>query len=965
MINVFDVSNYKKCREKQYKSYFCLPEVGSYIINKIEKTDAWIKLGKRSYISKDNMDKLKVNNKNVYDFITKNGKCVENGYFVISGVVNELKLISFNELASQFSYSDDTPITKESIVELMGKYRFFDWVAITNKRVLNGMAYHIENQYSEKIRVNNNIYYVNMPGIDHGKGDFLVCNIDNNGQPLGNTLRLYNGIEFKEKFDNRGWQNVLSARDVQIDMPDSIVRHLTNGNSLNRVNDFKGEQLMQVIEQILAWCKKTIHPDIKWEYKKKSERMFSVASTVVENYRKLNKCTHIVTTIEVGSKDVEFKQYNISGNNKKKALEFNVPIDKYTADKLVEDRCIYFGILGYVRGDAPSLFKVKGQISKDEYDGLERYTVSSSGMNRICRGLEEEEIKSGERRADVIRSILQVDRALEKSSIGADLILFRGMPLSDAYKFGNCDASTLESARIPNTAFTSTSLNLQSTLMFGLPRNEKEGLVQIIENNIGINAMYINNIAGWEEQYEVLVDRCYDIINDKFMMELKTDGGVIKVVRSHFVMHRPLGNINLALLENKGIYNFDEFGRVGFYKELFDNEMHEVFDRIREKGMTNAQYIEKTRLIGIVGTNNSASSYIVADAGDLDILYRLDRGVMGGNIITIYEVNGDKKALRNYWSDRNRHGGKKDYNYKWSTYNHDQLNIGDINLYSANYISISDECTIEEITETIYKDIVYRDNVVAFPLLDIARYFGQVFQQFVVQEGYIVKQSFRIDRVGKEDDPQDGYVPVKFRIDGDNDDDLLLQIVFKRNKNGELSISYKGQAASKKVNETKSYNYNTFNTDVANKVAEQILYTFAKKLDLSCVSKVDRFIEQYCIRNGFNNIRVQQNAEKDKSGSYFKKYRIIRVPEAYNILGVKILGGEFKLLISNKIAKEMIMFNHQSSMREINRMFNITLNKLKDESSFNDLMHMEFNTDKSINDESSNNSSSEEAISNG
>lgn len=947
MINIYDINNYKKCREKQYKAYFCLPDRESYVINKLEKTDEYIKLGKRAYINKDTMYKLKVSNINMYKFITENGKKVDNNHFVLSGVVNNLDIITFNELVNQFVYSDGTQITKESILKLMAKTNYFDWVAIVSKRTLSALACHIENKYVDKLNINGRIYSVNVPGIDHGKGDFAVCYTDISGRPLLNTLRIYNGIEFKERFDNRGWQSNLSTRNVQIEMPDSIVRHLAVGNSINKVDDFKGSQLAQIIEQILAWCKKTIHPDIKWEYKRVTNNKFSVASSVVENYKKVNNCTHTVSSIEIKDTKIEFKVYNANGSIRNKAFEFELGIDNYITDKLVEDRAIYFGLLGYVRGDIPSLFRVEGQLKKDEYDGLERYTVSSSGMNRVCRGMDKESEKLGEIRADIIRSILQVDRALEKSKIANEMSLFRGMPLDIAYQFGNCNESNFDKATIHNTAFTSSSLNIQSTIMFALPRNCKEGLIQIIDNNIGVNAMYINDIAGWEEQYEVLVDRCYDIQNDRFMFELKAGGGsIIKVVKSHFVMHRALSKIDMKDLNNHGIYNYDESGRIGLYKELFDNEIHEIFDILREKGLTNLQYIEKTVLEGLDAMNTIPSSYIIIDAGEqgngkgIDLLYSLDC-VGNRKILSIYEVCGDRNELRNYWSDINRKEGKTDYNYRWSAYNHKRINIGDINLDNIDYIEIAPNLSLEEIAENIYQNIVYRKNVVAFPLLDIARYFGQAFQQYIVQEGYVIKQSFRIDRIGKEEDPQDGYVPIKFRIDGDNDDDLFLQIIFKRDKNNDLSIGYRGQAASKKVNESKTFVYNTFNTEVANKVAEHILYTFAKKLELSCVSKIDRFLESFCIRNRFNNIRVQQNAEKDKNGSHCKKYRIIREQEVYNMLGVKFLGGEFKLMVSNKLAKEMMVFNYQSSMKEIDKIFKMLLKKLKDESEVHELINME------------------------
>ena len=38
------------------------------------------------------------------------------------------------------------------------------------------------------------------------------------------------------------------------------------------------------------------------------------------------------------------------------------------------------------------------------------------------------------------------------------------------------------------------------------------------------------------------------------------------------------------------------------------------------------------------------------------------------------------------------------------------------------------------------------------------------------------------------------------------------------------------------------------------------------------------------------------------------------------------------------------MFNHQSSIREIREMLNATLKKLKEESSFNDLVNMNLDT---------------------
>lgn len=941
MLDIFDISKYKKCREKQYKSYFCLPEQGAYVINKLDKTEEWIKIGRRSFISKSNMDRLQSSNYDAYTFIQQNGKVIDNKSFVISGVTGELDLISFGELSNKFTFVDGSPITKESIMRLMHGRKSFNWVAIVSKTIMRAIAYPVKSSYVDKININNRVCSINIPGVDHGRGDFIVCYIDNAGNPIQSTLRVVNGIEFKEKFDNRGWTELLSTKEVDIEMPKQLVNFndtntYENNAVSNKVNSFAGNQISDVIEKILQWCKKTIHNDIKWEYKR-IENKFTVSSGVIKQYRQDNNCTHIASTIEVKEDVIVFKTYNISANSKNKALEFSIAIDENIENNLIENRFIYFGIIGYIRGDATGVFKTTSPLNKAEYDGIERYTIASGGPNRLCRGMPDANKGEldGETRADNARCIIQVDSAMEKSVIANEVTLFRGMPSCDAYKFSNSTAETYHSATVQNTAFSSTSLNLHATIMFALPRGEKDGVIQIIQNNIGVNAIYIGNIAGWEEQYEVLVDRNYDLKNDGFLLEIKTNKGRVSIYKSHFVAHRPLSPIGSKLLENFGIYNYNNWGKTEVSNHLMDNIMHEAFNILRNEGLSNIQYMKDVPSLDAQGGKGAPNSYIVVDTlnkdrrtgQSQDIVYAL-RQDAGENRLLTYIVQGDKNNLRSYWSDINRNNGKTDYNFKWSNYS--SYNITDRMLmqFPQGYAIVSNNPTAEEIASAIYKNIVYRDDVMLFPLLDIGRYFGQVMQQYIVQEGFVIKQGFRIDRIGKEDEPQDGYVPVKFRIDGDNDDDLLLQINFRRTRDNMLEVTYRGRSNNNKVDESKRYVYNEFNMDIANDLAHKVLYTFVSKLKLSCMSKMDRFIDMYCIKYGYTSIKVQCAVDKVDESDFRKKYRIVKANEFYNILGIKNSSGQFKVLISNGVSKGTMDFDYTNSMLDIARIFKSVLDGL-------------------------------------
>lgn len=52
---------------------------------------------------------------------------------------------------------------------------------------------------------------INKPGIQHGKGDFVICSSFPNGSPNFNDRWVVNGLVFRDTYNNRGWEDVISS----------------------------------------------------------------------------------------------------------------------------------------------------------------------------------------------------------------------------------------------------------------------------------------------------------------------------------------------------------------------------------------------------------------------------------------------------------------------------------------------------------------------------------------------------------------------------------------------------------------------------------------------------------------------------------------------------------------------------------------------------------------------------------
>ena len=249
------------------------------------------------------------------------------------------------------------------------------------------------------------------------------------------------------------------------------------------------------------------------------------------------------------------------------------------------------------------------------------------------------------------------------------------------------------------------------------------------------------------------------------------------------------------------------------------------------------------------------------------------------------------RTIRTKAKNRGDHGNAKDL--RWSEYglgaafadldwngNENVYKQGSSDFDLAAYqnqdgrkILYLEEGTSDEIAKKIINYAKTHQNLCLLPLIDVARYFDVTFQQVIVQEGYELLNSIRVERKvpqGHEGDPQAGYVPCKYTISGDNDDHLVLMMKFDRGSDKKLRIEFRGKSQGNSVQESKALSYSIFNDNAMYKLSMSIIYTFAKKIHLSKARKIDNLIDYFCCQTGCKAVRCSQ-VEND---NILKNYKV-------------------------------------------------------------------------------------------
>ena len=252
MVNITDARNYKPCRKKIYEIYVCKPPIGTCVINKLEQVDIVKQCNGRTFFTAEEMQKMSMTNPQMFNYLRQNAYVVDvNKRYILSGILGEMWAIDEAKLCERYSLADGTPLTPQSIlhrcyysakVEKNGVVSFEPTTQTLEAHVkennsnmqedciLSVMGWHkvktkpeASNAFAmfipknEKLQIRSewgSVETTNLQGLNHGKGDFLVCDVLSNGTPNVQRLRVVNGVVFSATYNNQGWQDCIDSRSI-------------------------------------------------------------------------------------------------------------------------------------------------------------------------------------------------------------------------------------------------------------------------------------------------------------------------------------------------------------------------------------------------------------------------------------------------------------------------------------------------------------------------------------------------------------------------------------------------------------------------------------------------------------------------------------------------------------------------------------------------------------------------------
>lgn len=876
--------SYKSCSKKFYEAYVCMPPSNTVVINKLEYPEVISTLGGRSYFSISDLKHLSSGVLNAIKTLAFQGKAYivsPATPFVVSGTMGELTAMNAGDLAFMYCFLQNgqpVQINQQTLTQRL-KDGCLDWTVIRlSQKAVKGSytaCFVPKNSHGKLQKASGAVQEINGAGVDHGKGDFVVCPKLANGKPDMMNREVVNGKVFAETFNNQGWGDCVTPAQSSItikDLPKLVASGSSSGD--NTV-------LFDKLFQILSSLSKSAVAQMPFSVRRASSDSICVTATAIESYKKtaidqaeeqqliahgsdLSAFKSFITLISVKDGNLQFQGYNVfTGGARSLTFAFELPASEAGLVFLQNNLGVYAGFMGYVPNGIQNNFQFTGQPSKFEFDGIHAYTVNSAGINRKLRLQDRGYEKHGVHSQGLARIINGCDKYFDKVTTRQNMVVFRGMPANVAFQLASREGlESLSGGVVTNTAYTSSTTCLNSSMLFArVPKTDpKDGIIFVIQVPVGVHADYIHGIAGWKEQFEVLWDRKYDLGVGEHLMDVK--GGktfTFHVYKAYLIEHQPLSGIPAWIDTSKytsvpNINLYDENGRINFAYTLVNGYIRGAFELLKAKGVS-------VQIQNRLEFDPLLRDFIVVRQGENDSDTFEDLGFTWDSsegrvlVIKIYsEKLSENQSARNYWTDANRNKGTTDQNYYWYNYSLEDSKNARIAYKSSLRVKVPkgvsdpeshmDEC----IAHTILEYVKYNKDVSLLPMQEVARYFDVVFKSIVTSEGYELQDSAPVLRVGSETDENDGYVPFKYKIDGDVDDTLTLLMRMSRGSDRKLQLEYRGTSANNRVKESDKLRWNVFNQDVMERECRKILYVFASKLNLNHTRKVDRLLK-YVARN--------------------------------------------------------------------------------------------------------------------
>lgn len=207
-------SNYVPCTKKNYTVHICKPVLGTMIINKIEQPKLVAQLGS-AYLPASTVLRLQSTGNPLYKTVV--GLCstgrarltTERTPIVLAGTRGELSVVSVEYIRRMFNWNANLAAlnTWHRVEYTLNESFAACFVPV-------GIAGQVATSYGVTLDIN-------IPGVSHGCGDFVVCSVNRAGQRNLNDRRVINGVIFGDTFNNTGFTANLCDVDTKM-MPKNV-----------------------------------------------------------------------------------------------------------------------------------------------------------------------------------------------------------------------------------------------------------------------------------------------------------------------------------------------------------------------------------------------------------------------------------------------------------------------------------------------------------------------------------------------------------------------------------------------------------------------------------------------------------------------------------------------------------------------------------------------------------------------
>ena len=540
-----NLSSYRLCSRKAFSSYICMPELGTYIINKVKDYDIY-KLFQFEYLSPEMYARMNTTWRTKFDSLVSIGRVQRvtmTKRFVKAGVLGELDAVSLDSLQDGYIFATGEAISLSTIARRSGKSSMSWQKIIASPTDYQEYACFVPLDYKFLF---STVDSVNTFDIPHGLGDFIVYTLVNNQFCNG---RVVNGRVFALQYNNVNWRG-----KVETDLKEVTINELPNiGNQGIDYNE-DSEEKFSFAELV----------KLDLEAKRESAYLFdiNIMQPLSKNVLCIDMQWYAIKRNHC-NKDIYYLVYNRSGKSPEEiercCIIKDYIFEVFTYKEFMEELC---NTLGIVKAGIESSF-IPSIGSIEELACINNYT--KSGFSDINQAL------YNGKRLDFKNYLIAstIYTYLKRCNIRENVCLYRGL---------KSKRRIYEGYVLNSNNFLSTSISFKSVLGFGT------GLIMRFKHTKNLEGLYINTISNSRNaEYEVLINAGYNIkfvkqvgvineveiwdcevVPDKTFKMLKNQNKVIDTtlnilnnhrLRNYFYITKCTEDFDLCEIEFSALYN--------------------------------------------------------------------------------------------------------------------------------------------------------------------------------------------------------------------------------------------------------------------------------------------------------------------------------------------------------------------------------------------------------------------------